>query len=103
MKKLIMTATIASVAMLTGCATGMSPVSVGLITDVKGPITATGLTGSKKGEACATTIIGLINEGDASIETAKTNGGISRIATADYHTKGFFPFYGSSCVIVTGQ
>ena len=25
------------------------------------------------------------------------------LATADYHTKGFYPFYGKTCVNVTGQ
>ncbi|PTU75371.1 TRL-like family protein [Pseudomonas mangrovi] len=89
--------------LLSGCATGMSPVGVGLITDVKGPITATTAQGSKSGSACATTIIGLINKGDASIQAAKTAGGISSVATADYHTKGFYPFFGSTCVNVTGS
>ena len=27
----------------------------------------------------------------------------STVATADYHTKGFYPFYGKTCVNVTGQ
>ena len=84
-------------------ANGLSPVGVGLITDVKGPITATTTQGGKQGTSCATTIIGLINKGDASIEAAKANGSISTVATADYHTKGFYPFYGKTCVNVTGQ
>ncbi|MHA6493420.1 TRL-like family protein [Pseudomonas borbori] len=91
------------VALLTGCATGLSPVGVGLITDVKGPITATTAQGNKTGTSCATTIIGLINKGDASIEAAKANGGISTVASADYHTKGFYPFFGETCVSVTGN
>ena len=88
---------------LVGCASGLTPTSVGLITDVKGPIMATGATGSKTGTACATTTLGLINQGDASIEAAKSAGGISVVASADYHTKGFYPFVGETCVIVTGQ
>ncbi|MEE9340001.1 MAG: TRL-like family protein [Methylococcaceae bacterium] len=91
------------VGLLAGCAQGLSPVGTGLITDVKGPITATGATGSKTGTACANTILGLINEGDASIEAAKAAGGISVVASADYHTQGFYPFVGETCVIVTGQ
>lgn len=91
------------VTLLSGCATGLSPVSVGLITDVKGPITATTASGSKTGTACATTIIGLINKGDASIAAAKANGNIDTIATADYHSKGFYPFFGETCVNVTGN
>lgn len=88
---------------LGGCATGPSPVGVGLITDVKGPIMATEMTGSKSGTACATTMLGLINKGDASIEAAKKAGGISVVASVDYHTKGFYPFAGKTCVIVTGR
>lgn len=89
--------------MLAGCATGLSPVGTGLITDVKGPIMATTSTGTKQGTSCAKTIIGLINSGDASIEAAKTNGGIKTVASADYQTKGFYPFFGQTCVIVTGS
>jgi hypothetical protein len=88
LKKIVTAAALAT--LLSGCATGLSPVGVGLITDVKVPITAT-------------TIIGLINKGDASIEAAKANGSISSVASADYHTKGFYPFFGKTCVTVTGS
>lgn len=101
LKKIALTAGL--IALLTGCANGLSPVGVGLITDVKGPITATTASGNKSGSACATTIIGLINKGDASIAAAKANGNISTVATADYHSKGFYPFYGKTCVNVTGN
>lgn len=103
MLKKIALATVASATLLTGCATGYSPVGTGLITDVKGPITATGITGSKTGQSCASTIIGLVNNGDASIEAAMKAGGISKVATADYHTKGFYPFFGTTCTVVSGQ
>lgn len=101
MKKLLLTLVVTTA--LTGCATGLSPVGVGLITDVKGPIIATEMTGSKQGTACATTTLGLINKGDASIEAAKKAGGITVVASADYHTKGFYPFVGETCVTVTGK
>ena len=101
LKKLALAAGL--VTLLSGCASGLSPVSVGLITDVKGPITATTASGNKTGTACATTIIGLINKGDASIAAAQANGNIGTIATADYHTKGFYPFFGETCVNVTGN
>ena len=104
MTKRFLLASAISFALLTsGCANGLSPVGVGLITDVKGPIAATGATGSKTGKACANTILGLINKGDASIAAAKADGGISVVASADYHTKGFYPFIGDTCVTVTGN
>ncbi|MBV1921521.1 MAG: TRL-like family protein [Pseudomonadales bacterium] len=65
----------------------------------KGSITATGKTSSKTGSSCANTIIGLINQDNASIEVAKTAGGI----VADYQTKGFHPFVGETCVTFSGK
>ncbi len=100
MQKILLIA--ATAIALTGCATGLSPVGTGLITDVKGPITASTATGSKEGSACAKTILGLYNNGDASIEAAKKAGGIKNVASVDYHTKGIYPFYGETCIIVTG-
>ena len=70
LKKIALIAVVSTV-VLSGCATGMSPAGVGLITDVRGPISATSATGSKTGTACASTIIGLIIKGDASIAAAK--------------------------------
>ncbi|OUR90243.1 hypothetical protein A9Q81_19815 [Gammaproteobacteria bacterium 42_54_T18] len=103
LKKLALATAASATLLLSGCATGPSPVGIGLITDVKGPITATGEKGSKTGTSCANTIIGLINTGDASIEAAKAAGGITVVASADYHTKGFYPFVGETCVTVTGK
>ena len=103
MLKKIALVTVISASALAGCATGMSPVGTGLITDVKGPVTATSATGSKTGSACASSIIGLINKGDASIAAAKKAGGIGTVASVDYHTKGFYPFFGETCIIVTGS
>jgi len=101
LKKVMFIVVVSSV--ITGCARGLSPVGVGLVTDVKGPLMATQATGTKTGTACATTTLGLINKGDASIEAAKKAGGISVVASADYHTKGTYPFVGETCVIVTGE
>jgi hypothetical protein len=62
-KKIILIAMIPF--LLAGCANGLSPVGVGLITDVKGPIMATGATASKTGTSCASTTLRLIITGDA--------------------------------------
>jgi hypothetical protein len=104
MKKMTAIAAVSSLALLGGCAAGYTPVSTGLITNVKGPITATDYKGtSKTGTACAKTIIGLVNSGDASIAAAKANGGITTVSTVDFHTKGFYPFFGETCTIVKGD
>lgn len=95
LKKIVFICAVSS--LLGGCAQGLSPVGVGLITDVKGPISATGMTGSKTGKSCATTLLGLVNQGDASIEAAKQDGNITAVATVDYHTQGFYPIFGETC------
>ena len=41
LKKIVAVTALGSLLVLGGCATGYSPVGTGLITDVKGPITAT--------------------------------------------------------------
>lgn len=93
----------ATAILMTGCATGLSPAGVGIVTDVKGPITATNLKATKVGTACAKTIVGVLVKGDASIRAAKKAGKISKVSTVDYHTKGYYPFVGETCIIVTGQ
>ena len=40
--------------------------------------------GAKQGEACAMSILGVIGVGDASIQTAKANGGIAKVAAVDH-------------------
>lgn len=101
MKKLL--GLVAISALLTGCAAGYSPVGDALITNVKGPILATDNVGtSKMGTACAQSII-LYAHGDASIDTAKRAGGIRKVASVDYESNGFYPFYGKTCVIVRGE
>ncbi|AAX65172.1 TPA: TRL-like family protein [Salmonella enterica subsp. enterica serovar Choleraesuis] len=89
--------------LLTGCATGPSPTGIGLYTDVKGPITATSLPATKTGKACAQTVLGIVNTGDASIDSAKKAGDISLVPSVDYETTGSYPFYGKTCVVVRGQ
>ncbi|EJY8982722.1 TRL-like family protein [Salmonella enterica] len=104
--------------LLTGCATGPSPTGIGLYTDVKGPITATSLPATKTGKACAQTVLGIVNTGDASIDSAKKAGDISLVSSVDYETTGSYPslvssvdyettgsypFYGKTCVVVRGQ
>lgn len=86
-----------------GCATGPSPTGIGLYTDVKGPITATSLPATKTGKACAQTVLGIVNTGDASIDSAKKAGDISLVSSVDYETTGSYPFYGKTCVVVRGQ
>ncbi|MEW6744652.1 MAG: TRL-like family protein [Planctomycetota bacterium] len=88
----------------TGCAMVATPVAGFLYMDVKGPITATENTaGDKVGEATATTILGWVATGDASIDTAASNGGISEIKTVDHHSWQILGIYGKFTTRVTGK
>jgi hypothetical protein len=60
-------------------------------------------TGSKTGEACATSILGWVAVGDASISAAKAAGGITQIAHVDHEDTGILGIYATSCTVVVGQ
>jgi hypothetical protein len=59
--------------------------------------------GTKTGEACATSILGIVGIGDASIATAKAAGGITQVAHVDHDNFGILGIYASSCTVVVGQ
>lgn len=88
---------------MTGCASVQSPVGGALYLDAKGPITATTLpVGSVKGEACATTILGMVGTGDASIKAAMMAGGISKVAAVDHSSWAILGVFGKYCTVVYG-
>jgi len=89
---------------LMGCATAMSPVSGAWYTDVKGPVGVTdAYGGTAMGEACATSILGLIATGDASLDTAKKNGGVAQVTVVDHHSSSILGFYAKFCTVVYGK
>ncbi len=94
---------IAALFFLTSCASSM-PVG-GLYTQVKLPVTATGVDASraKVGTAECTSILGLIAIGDASIETARHNGKISKITHVDWDAMNILGIIGTYKVTVYGQ
>ena len=92
---------------LAGCgATVSSPLTGVLYTEVQGPVETTGHTineGYASGSATATSILGLIAAGDASIDTAARNGGITKIYYVDYETTSLLGLFGTYTVIVYGE
>jgi TRL-like protein family len=90
---------------LAGCgAYAVSPVTGFLYTEIKGPITATNnATYSKVGTAYVTSILGLIARGDASIETAAKNGGITKIHHVDYAVKSILGLVATYTTTVYGE
>lgn len=91
-----------SLLLLAGCAT--FPVNGLLYSDVVAPGTATSnQAGVRVGEACAKSFLGLFAWGDAGIETARRNGGITLITSVDQSVAGSPLFYARYCTIVRGR
>jgi hypothetical protein len=92
------------VVVISGCAIVASPVAGALYTEAKYGDTATSSTGaSKEGRACATSILGLVATGDASIATAKAAGGISEVSSVDHTAKNILGILGEWCTVVKGK
>ncbi len=94
-----------SAALLAGCgAMAMSPVTGFLYTEIKGPLTATNnFKSSKVGTAKCTSVLGLVATGDASIEAAMKDGGITKIHYVDYNTKSILGIIAEFTVVVHGE
>lgn len=89
---------------LSGCAFTNSPALGTLYTDAHGPHTATSNdVGEKAGTAEASSILGLVATGDASINEAAKNGNITKISHVDYHTKNILGIYATYTVTVYGE
>ena len=93
---------------IAGCAaSAMSPVRGALYTDAKGPVAATSLAegteAPKMGTASATSILGLLGTGDASIEAAMDEGNITSVYWVDYESYGILGIYAEYTVIVYGE
>ncbi len=60
-------------------------------------------TGNKVGSACAMSILGVIAVGDASIDAAKKDAGITNVANVDHESFGILGIYANVCTKVTGS
>ncbi|MBN1783533.1 MAG: TRL-like family protein [Alphaproteobacteria bacterium] len=100
MKKIILGL---GVLLLGGCMNMPTKTGYALFANVKEPLMATDETGTKRGEACSRNLFGIMITGDASIETAKKNGGITKVASVDTEIGSVFMLYGSFCTIVMGE
>ena len=102
MKKIItLAAVIGGAAILASCSAPMA--SGALYTNVTTGTSATSGSTAKMGQACNTSILGLVATGNASIASAKAQGGISRVASVDYKAKNILGLYGKYCVVVHGS
>ncbi len=90
---------------LGACANVQSPVSGLIWTNVKAPLAVTDSSTQSElvGRAQATSILGLVATGDASIQTAAHNGGITEIHHVDYESHSFLGIVSTFTVIVYGN
>jgi hypothetical protein len=103
MRKMLFLSLVVVCFFISSCATQI-PIGF-LFTDLKLPVTATGEGGKnlKVGTAECTSILGLVATGDASIEAAKNNGGITKISHVDWEARNILGIVGTYQVIVYGQ
>ena len=72
-----------------------------LYMDVQGPLgKSDGDAAGRSGKACANNILGLVAAGDATIDTAKKNGGVGDARTVEYHSRNVIGF-GTFCTVVS--
>lgn len=92
------------VMLFAGCAIVSSHLPAVVYTNVEGPVAATSNAGSTKiGTASATSILGIVATGDASIEAAARNGGITKIHHVDYKAQSVFGIYARFTTVVYGE
>lgn len=100
MKKLLLIAAIAT--FFAGCA--VSPLPGVIYTDADYGLDATSNTvGSKVGTTDAISILGIVAIGDASINTAAKQAGISEISHVDYKVKNILGVYQAYEIYVYGN
>lgn len=99
MKKLLVAASILA---LSACTAPQSHIGSALISTLKDSQIANESNGTKVGKTCAANYLGIFATGDMSVETAKKNGKITKVATVDRDIKNMIIF-AEVCTIVTGN
>jgi hypothetical protein len=95
---------ILSLAVLSSCATARQPVTGFWYSDTQSSVTATAApAGNRVGEACVVSYLGAYAKGDATIETARRNGGIREVSSVDETATSILGIYAKYCTIVRGK
>ncbi|MDX1960596.1 MAG: TRL-like family protein [Leptospiraceae bacterium] len=66
-------------------------------------VTQNEVKSNKAGEACAESYLGWFVIGDASVDTAMKQAGLTKIATVEQRFKQYLQFYAEYCIIVKGE
>lgn len=90
---------------LTGCAIVVTPVPGLMYSNMKLPMAATGSAKepTRVGRATVRSFFGAVATGDASIQTAAQNGGITEIHHVDYEAQSVFGVVSDYTVVVYGN
>jgi hypothetical protein len=91
---------------LTGCLTAPFTPPMGAVTSIDAPLSIDhnrSTVTSKKGEASAICILGLVSIGDASTQTAARNGGLKTVHYLDYKYLNILGLYQSTIVMAYGE
>lgn len=102
--KRLLAASVLAIA-LSGCATATAPVNGLLYSHVTGPLAVTGSADkpAKVGRSYARSILGIYASGDASIELAAKNGGITKIHHVDHESQVILGVIADYTTIVYGN
>ena len=90
--------------LLSACQPVASPLLGMIYNETKyGDIATSHDTGTKEGKACASSVLGMVATGDASIQAAKNNGGITKVTHVDHSVKNIMGFVAEWCTIIRGE
>lgn len=110
MKKFCALLLLLSLVSLSGCAgiywTPIMPSTGMLFSEIKAPLdgdVADTDLGSRVGKATSKSVLGWIATGDASIQAAARNGGITKIKHADYEFNNILGIYSEFTTVVYGD
>ncbi len=100
--KLLIVAVLLSV---TSCAANNNKSGPGvLFTSTKDPVFFdNSVKPIKKGESCSTRALAFVAVGDASMNAAKNDGNITKVASADTEYLNILGIFGRACTVVKGE
>lgn len=108
MKQLKLVLTLAGISVaafsLAACQIVATPAAGWILTDVKyGDVATTATAATKEGKACASTVLGWVATGDASVAAAKAAGGITTVSSVDHTAHQILGIVGDWCTVVKGN
>lgn len=96
---------IALLAVITSCAANNNKSGPGILfTSTKDPVFFdNSVKPIKTGESCSVRALALVATGDASINAAKNEGNITKVASADTEYLNILGIFGRACTVVKGE